>query len=164
MKMGFLTKGAVAAAALAATSFGFAAQAGEGSSLKSWAKEAGVSVDDVMRYPAVAMRRGEQGTATFRVTIDRDGNVVESDTLSGPRSASIKSAARRVVKRADFPALPASYDGEELTFSLQLTYAIAGSAFEQRALEREGRVTGSEVASRRGPVTASIRILNTAAD
>lgn len=164
MKMGYFAKGVIAAAAFAATSFGFAAYAGEASSLKVWAKQAGVSVDDVMRYPAIAMRKGEQGRATLRVTIDREGTVTNADTLASPRSASIRSAARNVVKRADFPALPEGYDGEELTFALQLTYAIAGSASEQRMLERDARVTGREVASKRGPVTASIRILDNAAD
>lgn len=164
MKKGYFTKGMIAAAALAATSFGFAAQAGEASSLKAWAKQAGVSVDDVMHYPAIAMRKGEQGTTTLRVTVDREGQVTNADTLASPRSVSIRSAARNVVKRADFPALPAGYEGEELTFALQLTYAIAGSAYEQRMLERDARVTGREVASKRGPVMASIRVLGQADD
>lgn len=162
MTIRFMKKTAIAAAVSAATMFSGAAQAGHDSGLNAWAESAGSSVDKVMTYPVFAARKGDQGYASFRVTVNRAGDVVASDLLQRTDSPLLNSAARRVVERADFPALPADYDGKELTFSLQLNYALAGSAMEQRNLMREGRVTGREIAGNRGPLTASISFERTA--
>lgn len=162
MKTNYIKTGLVAAAAMAAAAMTTGAQAGGDHSLTSWSEAAGKSVDKVMTYPRLALRKNEQGVTSFRVTVDRQGNVIDSDNLERANSALINSASRNVLKQADFPALPSDFEGEELTFALQLNYAIAGSSFEERALKREGRVTGREVAAARGPVTASIRILDAA--
>jgi TonB family protein len=164
MKTNYLKKTAFAAAAFAAAGTSFAAQAGDGQSLQTWAKEAGVSVDGAMKYPSIAARKGEQGVTTYRVTIDREGNLLASDRLESARSASINAASARAVRRVNFPALPEGYDDEKLTFSLRLTYAIAGSAFEKRALERDGRVTSRELANSGDRLTASISFLQDQAD
>ncbi|WP_286828477.1 MULTISPECIES: TonB family protein [Kordiimonas] len=164
MTTSFLKKSAFGAAALSVMLLGGAAQAGHNGGLDAWAESAGSSIDKVMKYPAFAARKGDQGYASFRVTVNRAGDVIASDLLQRTDSALLNSAAMRVVAKADFPALPAEFDGEKLTFSLQLNYALAGSAMEQRNLMREGRVTGSEVASNRGPVTASISFEGASAD
>lgn len=137
--------------------------AGEDNTLHSWQKKASQSIDTVMYYPAMALRRNKEGFASFRVTIDRSGDVVESEQLERPRNGLINGAAKNVLRKAEFPALPTDYDGETLTFALNLNYAIASSALQARSLkrnlEREGRVTGREIVSRSGPLTASIELL-----
>lgn len=157
----FFRNSMIATAALASATMTVSAHADADNGLRSWAKSAGTSVNDVMRYPALAIRNGEEGFTNFHVTVDRQGNVVASDLKMSANSGLINAAAKRVVKNADFPALPASYDGEKMTFSLQLTYAIANSFSEEQALKRQGRVTGREIASKGAPMVASIRILDT---
>ena len=137
---------------------------GESHDLKSWAWDAGENVNDAMVYPSFAVRRGEEGSARFRVTVDRDGNVLKAVNTSRAKSNFINSAATRLVKRLDLPALPSGYQGEKLTFALQLNYAIANSLSEERNLKREGFVTGSEVASNGSPLFASIQILSESSD
>jgi TonB family protein len=134
------------------------------SNLHAWAKAAGQSVDDVMTYPQFAIRAGDEGTAKYRVTIDRDGNVVKAKRTRGTSSRFLNSASRRVVRKADFPAIPEGYEGDTMTFAVQLNYQIADSYFEYRNLKRQGTVTGREVAENRGPLSASIQILSADAD
>lgn len=157
-------KGLLVAASLGAMAFGASAQAGQSDGLKAWSKAAGASVDAEMKYPAMAVRRNAEGSATFRITIDRAGNIVDTDNVVAAKNGLINAAARRVVKNAEFPALPADYSGEKLSFALQLNYAIAASGAEERALKRDARVTSREIARTRGPVSASIQILDTVAD
>lgn len=157
-------KGLLVAASLGAMTFGASAQAGESDGLKAWSKAAGASVDAKMKYPAMAVRQNAEGFATFNVTIDREGNVVGTDNVVAAKNGLINAAARRVVKNADFPALPADYRGEQLSFALHLNYAIAASGDEERALTRDARVTSRDIARARGPVSASIQILDANAD
>ena len=159
MKYGFI-KSAAVAATFGAFALAAPANAGQDDGLNAWAKSAGVAVDKVMVYPTLALKRGEEGMTRVRVTVDRDGNVVASEKMMKADSWHINAAAKRVLQRADFPALPAAYRGQELSFALQLNYAIAGSAQEAAALERQASVTSREIASNRGPVTASIQILD----
>lgn len=140
-----------------------AVQADQDSGLHSWAQQADKSVDKVMVYPSFAVTRGKSGRSTFRVTVDRDGDVIESNLTDWSGDMSLRAAARRVVKRADFPALPASFDDESLTFSLRLNYIIAGSPMEARALLRETEVRGESVA-RGTPVAGRITILSQLSD
>ncbi len=159
MKHGFI-KSATVAATLGAFALAAPAGAGQDDGLQAWAKSAGVAVDKVMVYPTMALNRGEEGMTRVRVTVDRDGNVVASEKMLKAESWHINAAAARVLRKADFPALPAAYRGQELNFALQLNYAIAGSAQEAAALKRDASVTSREIASARGPVTASIEILS----
>ena len=128
--------------------------------LTGWAKDAGKSVNKVMVYPSMAATYGYQGKAGFKVTVDRAGHVVSFDQTVKADSPLINGAARRVVNRADFPALPASYGKDTMTFALNLQYTIADGPEQARALKREGRVTGEAVAANSAPMVASIQILD----
>ncbi len=139
----------------------FVASADQDRGLEGWTKTANAAVDDVMTYPAIAARRGHSGRSNFRVTVDRAGDIIASDLVESYGKYSLKSAAQRVLKNVDFPAIPADYDGESLTFSLQLNYIVAGSAQQARALERATEVRGEAVPY---ASSGSIRILSASAD
>lgn len=148
----------LAVSALIATS----AFAGESApaNLRSWAKDAGQSVDAVMAYPRLALLRGEEGNTHFRVTVNADGDVVNVEQTERAFSNMINGAAKKVIQKADFPALPAGK--AKMTFGVKLVYAIANSPEEAAALKREGRVTGQELAANGAPMMASIEILEDA--
>lgn len=143
--------------------FAGAAQADQDTSLRSWVKQADESVDDVMRYPSFAAKRGYSGRSVFHVTVDREGNVLKSELVDSAGDISLRSAASRVVQRAEFPALPASYDEDQLRFSLRLNYIIAGSPATARALMRDAEVRSEEISSGT-PVASRISILSASAD
>lgn len=157
-------KASLASLALIGTlAFSGLAQADQDTGLRSWAKQADESVDQVMRYPSFAMKRGYSGRSVFHVTVDRQGNVLKSELVDSAGDVSLRSAANRVVKRADFPALPANYDKDQLRFSLRLNYIVAGSPAEARALMRDAQVRSEEISSGT-PVAGRISILTASAD
>ena len=130
----------VGMAALAGT-----AHAGQDNGLYGWAKNADAAVDEVMVYPAFAARRGWSGRSVFTVTVDRNGDVIDSELVSNSGKRSLRTAARKVLARTEFPALPANYRGKELRFRLRLNYFIAGNQAHARALMRSARVRSEEV-------------------
>ncbi|MCJ9430307.1 TonB family protein [Kordiimonas marina] len=147
---------AFAVAALMATS----AHAQGTSGLTGWAKDAGKSIDRVMSYPAMAVQHNNEGTARFRVTVDRTGKLLAVSQTVRMDSPTLNGAAKRVINRAKFPALPASYGKDKMTFAVRLQYAIVASQEEALALKRQGHVTGEALASNAEPMVASIEILS----
>jgi len=128
--------------------------------LNTWAEAANHSVDKVMYYPRTTIRGSGNGAAKFYVTVDRDGEVVASDQVTRIGSRVLNSAAKRVVKRADFPALPAGFNNETLTFVLKLNYGTS----EKTKFSREGRVTSQKIAENASQNGVGITILGANAE
>ncbi|MBL4836930.1 MAG: TonB family protein [Kordiimonadaceae bacterium] len=143
-------------------SFGTAANAGESTDMKSWATSASNTISNAMRYPTAAYRQNREGASVFHITVNREGDITKSTLTQKNRSGILNSAAKRALKRVDFPELPSGYEGEELTFSLRMNYAIANSAEEARKLQRVGTVTGRQVAENRSATGATLKILDQA--
>lgn len=157
-------KTAVAAFALLSAFGGMhAAGADEDSGLVSWINGANRAVDQVMVYPSFAEKRGISGRSVFNVTIDRNGDVIDSKLIASSGQPGLRSAARRVIQRADFPALPSGYNQKQLRFSVQLNYLTAGSQMEARALKRATEVRGAPVDSNT-LVAGKITILSAASE
>lgn len=147
MKTNFLKK-AAAAALIAGLGLGAASAGDKAESLNEWAELASKQVDKVMTYPSGAYRRGQAGLASFRVKVDRDGNVLDSQMLAKPRGAMIRNAAKSVIRRVDLPDLPAGYAGDTLTLRVDLQYDLFVP--KTTGTPREGRVTSRQVAQNRG--------------
>ncbi|GHF29592.1 hypothetical protein GCM10017044_26080 [Kordiimonas sediminis] len=149
----------LAAAAVVAGFSGIAHAGSDGGDLNHWAQKAGKHLTAEMKYPALAVRKNAEGSPLFQVTVSRNGDIEAIKPVRMASSPMINSTARKSLKKVDFPALPADYDGEKLTFSVQMNYAIAGSAQEERILRREGRVTSRQLANAGAPMVASITLM-----
>lgn len=130
--------------------------------LLSWAQDASAELSDSMTYPHMAIRRNSEGVASYRVTIDRDGEVLDAEVIDLPHSVFLRTAAKKVVKRLDLPSLPDQYAANTLTFQLNLNYQI-GDASDARQL-RTGRVRGEEIAEAAAPSYAGIIIESNSAN
>lgn len=150
---------ALAATVAVASLMTVAASAGDTpSNTKEWAQEASTAINAVMSYPRVARNHGKTGNASFTVTIDRDGEVVNYYTSSSTGVAALDSAAERALKNADFPAIPASFAGNSLTFSLELSYQQKESIARQNYLNSKGgAVTGTRIALLSGTSLAAAK-------
>lgn len=146
---GFLGGLAAVAIGLSATAVSAGQDNASKAGLKGWLEGANQAVDEVMIYPLHAERRGYSGASTFRVTIDRSGEVINSELTQSRGRHILKSAAREVLLDVDFPELPAAYSGRSLTFSLQLSYLRPGSALESYNLKRQTDVSVDQVGSDR---------------
>lgn len=118
------------------------------SNTQEWVQEAGSAINEVMSYPTAARNHGKTGTASYKVTIDREGNVVSSYASSSTGVKALDDASERALENADFPAIPASFSGNELTFSLELSYQQRQSKARQDYLDAnsKGSVTGTRIA------------------
>jgi protein TonB len=75
-------------------------------------------------YPEEARRRGEDGRATVRFTVSRDGRLLDFQLLSGTGSAILDAAVERLLRRARVPPFPADMDQEQVTVTLQIRYTL----------------------------------------
>ena len=133
--------------------------------LTGWAQNAAEAVDAKMTYPTMAMNRNHEGGATLKVTVNRDGDLIASKVISRVGRSSLTSAARSLVKRADFPALPRDFAGNQLTFALKLSYGIAATQTESYKMKHFGTVSTEELASSsNGPLSASVSILTSSGE
>jgi protein TonB len=76
-------------------------------------------------YPMIARRRGIEGTVRLRVKVDRGGNVLSSQVVSGSGSAILDQASLRMVDRADpFPSMPKDYPGDSFQFVIPVDFEL----------------------------------------
>jgi protein TonB len=101
-----------------------AAPAAQAAISANWQSALGAWLQTHKTYPEAARRRGDQGRATVRFTVDRNGQVVAVQLLSGTGSAILDEAVQRLLQGARVPAFPAGMDEPQVTVTLQLRYAL----------------------------------------
>ncbi|AFU98867.1 TonB family protein [Simiduia agarivorans] len=78
-----------------------------------------------IRYPKRALQRGQEGSVRIAVMIDRNGKVLETQTLEDSSHSLLNTEALKAVERSDpFPPMPADVLGEKFEFTLPITFAI----------------------------------------
>jgi len=75
-------------------------------------------------YPTEARRRGDEGRATVRFTVERDGQVVAVQLVSGTGSAILDDAVERMLRGARLPAFPPGMEQAEVTVTVQIRYRL----------------------------------------
>jgi protein TonB len=75
-------------------------------------------------YPDAARRQGEQGRAIVRFTIDRGGQVLDVQLVSGTGSASLDEAVERMLRGARLPVFPPGMDQAQVTVTVQIRYRL----------------------------------------
>jgi len=79
-----------------------------------------------LKYPSVALKRGYEGNVRLIVVIDRNGKVINYETLEKSKHNSLNKAATRAVRKADpFPPVPKEVSGDTFTFSLPIAFRMA---------------------------------------
>lgn len=78
-----------------------------------------------LKYPQKAWDRGREGNVRLRVTIDREGQVKNTDIVSQAPFRSLNREATKAVKRAaPYPSMPDEIPGEEYTFTFRIAFKI----------------------------------------
>jgi periplasmic protein TonB len=75
-------------------------------------------------YPEQARRRGEQGRASVRFTVDHSGQVLDIAIVSSTGSSILDDAIERMLRGARVPPFPASMDETQVTVTVQIRYAL----------------------------------------
>lgn len=81
-----------------------------------------------LTYPQKAWDRGREGNVRLRVTIDRTGNVMDSEILEASEHKSLNKEAKKAITRATpYPAIPQEIQGDEYTFTFRVAFKIVDS-------------------------------------
>jgi protein TonB len=75
-------------------------------------------------YPEEARRRGDEGRAVLRFTVDRDGKVLAVELVHGTGSRLLDSAALSLLNGASLPPFPATMAQERITVTVQIRYQL----------------------------------------
>jgi len=75
-------------------------------------------------YPEEARRRGEEGRAVLRFTVDRSGRVLEVALVSGSGSPRLDEAALAILHDATLPPFPAEMQQDRVTVTVQIKYRL----------------------------------------
>ena len=81
----------------------------------------------VWNYPDTAARRNQQGTCLLRITVDRQGNVVDVDLLESSGHRVLDEEAIRAVREgATYGPLPRAYPNKDLKIMAFFQYHMSG--------------------------------------
>ena len=91
---------------------------------RGWQNALGAWLQSHKTYPEEARRRGEQGRATVRFTVARDGRVLDVKLVSGTGSVLLDQAVERLLQGAQLPPFGPDMDQAQITVTLQIRYAL----------------------------------------
>lgn len=91
----------------------------------SWIKEIGKRIGSKMIYPKSAIRKGIEGKAKVRITIDRTGAITNFDIIEQSGEALLDKVIEKSITRiSPLPAPPADLKDSELKFNLPLVWRL----------------------------------------
>lgn len=80
-----------------------------------------------VRYPKVSMARGHEGSLLIRTTIDRKGNVLNTEIIEETNHKALNKEALKAIKRASpYPPIPESIIDDVFSFSVVITFGLSG--------------------------------------
>jgi protein TonB len=89
-----------------------------------WQSAVGAWLQSNKTYPDAARRRGEEGRATVRFTVNREGRVIDFGLLSGTGSEALDAAVDRLLRGARLPSFPRGMPQDQVTVTLQIRYTL----------------------------------------
>ena len=89
-----------------------------------WQSALGAWLQAHKTYPDEARRRGDEGRATVRFTVSRDGQVIDFQLVSSTGSNILDAAVERLLRGAKLPPFPPRMDQPQVTVTLQIRYAF----------------------------------------
>jgi periplasmic protein TonB len=91
---------------------------------RGWQNALGAWLQVHKTYPEEARRRGEQGRATVRFTVARDGRVLDVELVSGTGSVLLDQAVEHLLQGARLPPFSPDMDQAQVAVTLQIRYAL----------------------------------------
>lgn len=91
----------------------------------AWIKKIGQRIGSKMIYPKSAIRKGIEGKAKVRITIDRTGAITKFDVIEQSGEAILDKVIEKSITRiSPLPAPPADLKDSELMFNLPLVWRL----------------------------------------
>lgn len=90
-----------------------------------WLKKIGKRIGSKTIYPKSAIRKGIEGKAKVKITIDRQGTIVAFDVIEQTGEAILDKVIEKSIKRiSPLPSPPAELTDAELVFNLPLVWRL----------------------------------------
>jgi len=90
----------------------------------AWVRALDAWIDAHLDYPEDSRRRGEQGAVLVRLTVARDGRLVEFALLRGSGYDELDDATRTMFRNARLPAAPLESDPAQTTLNKPVRYVL----------------------------------------
>jgi periplasmic protein TonB len=90
----------------------------------TWQSQLDAWLEAHRQYPEEAREYGQEGTATVRFTVARDGRVTNVELVNGSGVGRLDSAAVEMLQGADVPAFPTSMPQAEMTITVKINYTL----------------------------------------
>lgn len=92
-----------------------------------WLRAIAAWLAEHRNYPAGARRAGEQGVVVLRLTVARDGAVLQASVLRGSGYRDLDAASLAVLRGAHLPAASSPEAPAEITLRVPIRYALENS-------------------------------------
>lgn len=97
------------------------------SALPSFSALVAAQLERNKRYPTMAQRRGEEGSALLRFSIDRSGNVVRAQIERSSGHTLLDDEVMALLRRAaPLPAPPSEIAGDTVTLIVPVSFSLRG--------------------------------------
>lgn len=93
-------------------------------SLSEWVSQTTEKVRHATVYPDAARELAHEGSSELRITVDREGRVLNVWLAETSGHDDLDCAADTLVQSLVFPALPEGYTKSNLTFNVAITYDL----------------------------------------
>lgn len=93
-------------------------------SLSSWVSVTTHTVQNAAVYPDSARELAHEGSPEMKITVDREGRVLNVSLTESSGYDDLDCAADSLVQTLTFPALPEGYSGNKLTFHVSVNYDL----------------------------------------
>jgi protein TonB len=90
----------------------------------AWVRALDAWIDAHLDYPEESRRRGEQGAVLVRMTVARDGRLIDFTLLRGSGYEELDDATRAMFRNARLPAAPLDSDPPQATLSKPVRYVL----------------------------------------
>jgi TonB family protein len=93
--------------------------------MSNWERQVIDNLSQNKRYPADALSRQEQGTAIVSFTLDRNGNLLDSQIKQSSGSGSLDREALELLSRINrFPPLPSDYTKGTFSMTVPIRFSL----------------------------------------
>ena len=76
-------------------------------------------------YPPVAKRMGHTGKVLLKLTLDKNGNILDVEVVEGSSFNSLREASTKIIdKISKFPSIPSELGVDQLTFVVPIQYSL----------------------------------------
>lgn len=91
------------------------------------------NIYNVWNYPSAAARQNQQGTCLVRITVDRQGNIIDVQILESSGYRALDEETERAIRKgASYGPLPRAYPNQDLKIMAFFQYSLNGQTSRRR--------------------------------